>query len=81
MKATKKSKARATPTPQSKRVKPDRITPAWLDELLPTFRLPSVAAEAIKLYDTGPDVLRALTPTDIKLVLQALAVRRAHFVA
>ena len=81
MKATKKSKARATPTPQSKRVKPDSIKPAWLDESLPTFRLPSVAAEAIDLYDTKPAVLEALAPTDIKLVLRALEVRRAHLVA
>jgi hypothetical protein len=80
MKANKKV-ATALPTPKSKRVKPDRIKLAWLDESLPTFRLPSVAAEAIDLYDTTPAVLEALAPLDIKLVLRALEVRRAHLVA
>jgi hypothetical protein len=81
MKATKRgtpstfATALATPTPKSKRVKPDKIKPAWLNESLPTFQLPSVAAEAIELYDTKPAVLKALAPTDIKLVLRALDVR------
>jgi hypothetical protein len=87
MKATRRdapskfATALATPTPKSKRVKPDRIKPEWLDESLPAFQLPSVAAKALELYDTKPAVLEALAPTDIKLVLKALDVRRAHFVA
>ena len=82
MKANKNvATAQATPTPNSKRAKPDRIKPAWLDESLPTFRLPSVAAAAIELYNTTPVVLEALAPTDVKLVLRALEVRRAHLVA
>ena len=67
--------------PTSKRAKLARITPAWLDSLSSTFTLPSVAAEAINLYDTNPAVLDSLTPKEIQLVLQALEVRRAHLVA
>ena len=65
--------------PTSKRAKLARIKPAWLDPLSSTFTLPSVAAEAINLYDTNPAVLDSLTPKEIQLVLQALEVRRAHF--
>ena len=67
--------------PTSKRAKLERIKHAWLDSSSSTFTLPSVAAEAINLYDTNPAVLDSLTPKEIQLVLQALEVRRAHLVA
>jgi hypothetical protein len=67
--------------PTSKRAKLARIKHAWLDSSSSTFTLPSVADEAINLYDTNPAVLDSLTPKEIQLVLQALEVRRAHLVA
>jgi len=67
--------------PTSKRAKLARIKHAWLDSLSSTFTLPSVADEAINLYDTNPAVLDSLSPEEIRLVLQALEVRRAHLVA
>ena len=65
--------------PTSKRAKLARIKHAWLDSLSSTFTLPSVADEAINLYDTNPAMLDSLSVNEIQLVLQALEVRRAHF--
>jgi hypothetical protein len=50
--------------------------PPWLAE-----PLPSIKTEAIRLYSMDPDVLRVLTVDYSQIVLKALGVRRAPFVA
>ena len=60
----------------NKRAKNLNVMPPWL-----AGPLPSIKEEAIRLYSTSPDVLEALTVPYIQTVLEALGVRRAHFVA
>ena len=52
------------------------LKPPWLAE-----PLPSIKTEAIRLYSMDPDVLRTLTVDYSQIVLKALGVRRAPFVA
>ena len=52
------------------------LKPPWLAE-----PLPSIKTEAIRLYSIDPAVLRVLTVDYIQIVLRALGVRRAPFVA